>query len=246
MESIIPRTNGELSTEIGETTVTSWKPPANLTYEKWEQIGNTLQTINGSLNWWIGDWLNVGEERYGDTYVQAINATDASVESLKKYKAVSSRIPFSIRKESLSWSHHLNVAYLPEDERSVLLMIANKYGLSSRELKELAIKDAEDRRSVIDSFLANEHTPHATYDDLLSVLEVEPQYELSEPIEVVSVSEENPQIEDPDGGDLPFSDFPEEDALFGDEEVLEDDEEVTRAFEDLFAARRGILSDTEL
>jgi len=50
MGMIVPKTNGELAADIGETTTVSWKPPKNFSFEKWERVGNTLQTINGAVN----------------------------------------------------------------------------------------------------------------------------------------------------------------------------------------------------
>jgi len=212
MTGLIPRTNGDLAANIGETTETSWSPPANITFDQWEQIGNTLQTINGAVNWWIGDWLNVGERQWGDTYTQAVQSTDSSVESLKKYKSVSERVPQNIRCANLSWTHHFYVAYQPAEERGPLLAIADAYNLSSRELKEL--KDAPDewRKLMIETFVNNVCETYNELTYLAGQKQVDgtkpPKEEvtLQEPVLDIAGSAQNGSLGTEQGQDLPFSD----------------------------------------
>lgn len=154
MDDIIKSTS-ELAYDIGEATETSWSPPANMTYEQWERVGNTLQQLGRSVNWWLGDWMNTGERKWGDTYTQAVNATDASIESLKKYKAVAERVEADIRFSSLTWTHHFYVAYLPEDHRWVCLKIADAYGLSTRDFQKQVTNAPDDvRQRMVDAVLA--------------------------------------------------------------------------------------------
>ena len=248
----IMRKRNELASDIGETTEVSWSPPKNLSYETWEQIGNTLQTINGAVNWWIGDWLNVGERKWGDTYTQAINTTDASIESLKKYKAVSERIDKSIRVPELSWTHHFHVAYIPEEQRGPLLAIAEYYELSSRELKALVGRTTQERSDVIDAFLAN--GPEAAYDAFSALLAAtidKPVYELQKPVEVSEYQDggyeslenttecdfaaQNEDYDEP----LPFTDPPEPEIVYE-----EDDDEVRDFITDFFEEHEIFIVDT--
>lgn len=212
----------ELASDIGETTETSWSPPSTLTWEQWESIGNTLQVVNGAVNWWIGDWLNVGEQKWGDTYTQAVNATDSSIESLKKYKAVSERVPREIRTPRLSWTHHFYVAYLPAEERGPLLAMAEELQLSSRELKGVCDLESTDRAKVVKNFSDN---PEGSWFTLADLLEnsITTSKLASEPIPGTTYSEESSatpkhttdkeypaQIGDPEPSEeLPFTDMPE-------------------------------------
>lgn len=212
----------ELASDIGETTETSWSPPANLTWDQWESIGNTLQVVNGAVNWWIGDWLNVGEAKWGDTYTQAVNATDASIESLKKYKSVSERVPKEIRTSKLSWTHHFYVAYLPTEERGPLLAMAEELELSSRELKSVCDLESTDRARVVKNFSDNPEGSWWTLADLLENSITTGKKE-QEPIPGTTYSEDSyappnnttnkeysAQTEDYDPGEeLPFTDMPE-------------------------------------
>lgn len=125
--------------EVGEVTPVSWQPPAELTFEEWTAIGNTLQQVNASLNWWIGDWLNYGEHKWGEMYAQAVEVTGWDYDRLAKAKWVASSVNSCIRLQNLRWSHHHEVANMqPEEQRHWLQAAAdNAWGV--RQLRE-AIK----------------------------------------------------------------------------------------------------------
>ena len=133
---IIKAEENHLASDVGETTEVSWKPPTSMTYQEWSAIGATFQQINRSLNWWIGDWLNAGEMRFGEMAVQAVEGTGRAVESLIKYKQVSQRIPPHMRYPELSWTHHFSVAWLPDiNERAFWLDICHKVEMTAKDLR---------------------------------------------------------------------------------------------------------------
>jgi hypothetical protein len=132
-----------------ETTPVSWTPNGPMTYDQWAATGRTLQQIHVSCGWWIGDWLNEGENRFGETYAQAIDSTNVALETLKKYKSVSARIQRDWRKASLSWTHHFYVAYLAQDQRENMLAIAEQFEMSTREVKEVVQMTAIERETFI-------------------------------------------------------------------------------------------------
>lgn len=135
-------TRASLAEDIGEVTKVSWKAPANMTFEEWERVGNTLQTIQGSINWWIGDWLNEGEQRWGEMYAQAIETTGWDYSRLSQAKSVAARVQFSIRIENLTWTHHMRVADLEPDEQRYWLARAEAEHWNTRQLRD-AIKHAK-------------------------------------------------------------------------------------------------------
>ena len=137
MNEITQVAESELASTIGENTEVAWIAPAEMSYEQWEAIGHTMQQVNRSLNWWLGDWLAFGDREYGQKYAQAVEATDSSVESLRKYKGVAERVDRSVRSSVLSWTHHALVAYLPQVEHGPLLELAARYDLSTRSLKSI-------------------------------------------------------------------------------------------------------------
>jgi len=113
----------------GEFDETSWTPISTITFEQWYEVGQTLQTIKGSINWWIGDWLNYGEFAYGETYAQAIEVTGAEYQHLADCKWVAGRVPRDVRLPELSWSHHRAVSKLvdPDDQLHVLNVAAERH-----------------------------------------------------------------------------------------------------------------------
>jgi N6-adenosine-specific RNA methylase IME4 len=106
-----------------------------MTFEEWQSIGLQLQLMHGSVGFWIGDWLNFGERKWGEKYAQAIEETGLDYGTLMNYVWVSKALPFSLRSENLSYSAHKEIAAAPEKERKQL--IENSEGLTSREVKEL-------------------------------------------------------------------------------------------------------------
>ena len=80
------------------------------TFEEWQNCGDFLKQAEKSVQFWIGDWLNYGENKYGETYSQALNDTDYELKTLQQTKWVSGKIETSRRREHLSFSHHVEVA----------------------------------------------------------------------------------------------------------------------------------------
>lgn len=117
----------------------------NPTYDEWYDFGSRLQKYDGAIQWAIGDWLNEGERRYGETYTQAIKETDGQYQALADYKWVAGRVEFSFRYENLSWTHHRQVAKFPPAEQKLWLHKAEKEEWSVSDLRA-AIK----RQSRID------------------------------------------------------------------------------------------------
>jgi hypothetical protein len=92
--------------------------------------------------WWIGDLLNAGEDRFGESFSQMCEGT-VSAEMLNRYASVARRVPFENRIPTLSWSAHAAVARLPLDVQKQLLIEADRYGWSSDELRQKARETAK-------------------------------------------------------------------------------------------------------
>src|SRR6185312_2349893 len=56
----------------GKLTATALTLPEDLTYERWASIGQTLQQLERSVGFWLGDWWNYGERRWGELSAQAV------------------------------------------------------------------------------------------------------------------------------------------------------------------------------
>jgi N6-adenosine-specific RNA methylase IME4 len=109
--------------------------PERMSRGQWFAVGETLKGIEKSIMWWIGDWLNYGERRYGEAYKQALDATDRSYQSLRDAKWVAGQFELSRRRDNLSWSHHREVAPLEVGAQERLLDAAEKNGWTRKKLR---------------------------------------------------------------------------------------------------------------
>jgi N6-adenosine-specific RNA methylase IME4 len=142
---IIDGATGELITAGMDFTKTSLTIDPETQYERWESIGEQLNQIEGAIQWWIGDWLNFGEHKYGELYAQAIDA-GADPKTWMDYKWVSNAIETSFRNDVLSWSHHRAVAPLSPNEQKYWLDKAAKEGLNKNDLRHaIKIKKFQDK-----------------------------------------------------------------------------------------------------
>lgn len=139
----------ELATDIGYTDEVSWTPSPDMDFDQYQRIGRTFQQIKSSLAWWVGDWLNFGEQKFGEAATQAMEDTGKAVETLAKWKAVSWRVPKEIRRTTLTWTHHFYVAYVPDEHKDLLLGLAEILELSSRELKDVVKLDDDTRTDLL-------------------------------------------------------------------------------------------------
>lgn len=125
----------EVATTGGEVTATSWRPARELTYEEWATAGQALQQIGRAWQWWVGDWLTYGEQRYGEKYAQAVDLTGLGYQALADAAWVAAAVELSVRNENLSWSHHRAVAGLEPGEQTEWLAWAERNRASVRELR---------------------------------------------------------------------------------------------------------------
>ncbi len=74
IQTVDPET-GEILSSGFELTPTGLVISGNVTYEQWAGKLDQLRLMEGSIQWWIGDALNYGEQRYGEKYAQAVDPT---------------------------------------------------------------------------------------------------------------------------------------------------------------------------
>ena len=114
----------------------------DLTYGEYEAVGGLLGRMHQSLRFAIGDWLLLGEQQFPQKCSQAAEVLGISEEGMKEYLRVSQKVPRSIRRESLSWSHHRAVAALEavDDSTGELLTdhSAQKEWLERAEVERLS------------------------------------------------------------------------------------------------------------
>jgi hypothetical protein len=118
-------------------SATYWRPWHDLDVTEWITQGRRLGTIGRGVAWWIGDWLNYGNSRFGQKYSRAARITGYDVQSLMNMSYVASRFDCSRRREKLSWSHHAEVAGLAIEDQDMWLDSAEQKSMSVRGLREV-------------------------------------------------------------------------------------------------------------
>lgn len=124
-----------LPSTLSGATATSLSLPANMTYDEWASVGETLRQIERAAMWWIGDWWAFGDHKYGE---RAAQMTDGEAyETWRGAGWVSSKFSQTVRRRTvLSWSHHKEVAALTEAQADRLLDKAEAEGWSRNKLRD--------------------------------------------------------------------------------------------------------------
>ena len=119
----------------------------DITIDEWKELGQGLRQIEGSVQFWIGDWARFGEKRgftgkYTDpkVYDELEEITGLSRRTIQEYKQVSDKTS-TVRTVDLSFNHHKEVASLPPEKQEKFLQLASENNLSVRELREKIRRD---------------------------------------------------------------------------------------------------------
>lgn len=108
--------------------------PAGVGFKEWMKVGRTLADMQNSIPWWVGDWINYGEGKYGETYSQGLALWDYGYQTLMNMASVARQYPPETR-TALSWTHHRYAASLAVEERTGLLERALEEEWTSRQLQ---------------------------------------------------------------------------------------------------------------
>jgi N6-adenosine-specific RNA methylase IME4 len=127
--------NGHLQIGKFTLTATGMAVEGEPTFEEWEQAYSFARRAESGVMWWVGDLLNYGERVYGETYAQAMVATELKYKTLRVAKWVAGQFELSRRRDNLSFEHHRAVASLPPRDREKWLERADKEGLRRAELR---------------------------------------------------------------------------------------------------------------
>lgn len=102
-------------------TVTGLAIPAEITFDEWVASGLYLKVSYFAHKWWLVDWLLKGED-FGDQGRQAVaEMWGMNEHSLISILSAGSRFPPERRRPELSFEHHREVAYMPEELADDLL-----------------------------------------------------------------------------------------------------------------------------
>ncbi|MEO0562222.1 MAG: hypothetical protein AAF125_08910 [Chloroflexota bacterium] len=135
-----------------------------LTLDEWKEMGEWLTKLRDSIQWMIGDWANLGEQHMHqwmdtETYQRIVATTsDQNVDipsgkyrwladvvdykygTLRNFAYIAYVFPVSRRRDTLTYSHHVEVAALDsvaKQERLLDRAENNGKRISVRDLREL-------------------------------------------------------------------------------------------------------------
>ncbi len=111
-------------------------PVGNPSFEEWLECGEMINKANGAIHFWIGDWLNFGEKKWGERYLEAIKKTKYDYGTLRNDKWVAARVDLSRRHDKLTFDHHTTVAELEPEDQDLLLSEAEEKKLNSKEFRK--------------------------------------------------------------------------------------------------------------
>lgn len=123
-------------------TMTALVIPDGVGYDQWSKFAEGIsierkRIKNGSLMFYVGDWLAYGERNLAEKYAEALEVTGYNKSTLYNAKYVASSIEPERRREDLSWSHHLAVASLEKEEQDQMLAWASEKSLTTAQLRHM-------------------------------------------------------------------------------------------------------------
>lgn len=71
------------------------------TFDQWQDVGKFLKKTNQCVQFWLGDWLNYGEKKWGEKYSQALEELDYTQGGLQNIAYIASNVDISRRREEL-------------------------------------------------------------------------------------------------------------------------------------------------
>jgi len=108
-----------------------------LSFDEWDALGQKLAPVGKSIGFIIGDWINYGENHWGERYKDALERTGLAYQTLAQYSYVARKVQFSCRQEKLGFEHHLVVAKIKDsEEQRYWLDMAVKHKLGKRRLRK--------------------------------------------------------------------------------------------------------------
>ena len=136
MNELVVKPNHDIEYSSFKLRKNGLEPIGIPSFEEWQEVGEFIRKAEGSVHFWLGDWLNYGEQKWGEMYAQAIDETGYEYDTLRHDKAISERIELGRRRPNLSWSHHQEVAYLDSNEQDKWLALAENEKLTRQELRQ--------------------------------------------------------------------------------------------------------------
>lgn len=118
-------------------TIPSGKSQSDIEYDEWFSAFTWTQEVEESIQFWLGDLMELGELRWGEKYTQALKATEYAEKTLRNVSRVARAIPPERRRdpEVVPFSHHAEVAALEPDQQEYWLTKCEEEGLTREQLR---------------------------------------------------------------------------------------------------------------
>lgn len=123
--------------------------------EQWESIGSTLLLMAHGGQWWIGDWLNIGERQWGKTYQDVAAQMGYKARTLKDWAYVARNVDSSIRIDELTFGHHQLIASMPQRDQVKWLRKAIENDWSISQMREFINPNPTPLLSSVDRFMGD-------------------------------------------------------------------------------------------
>jgi hypothetical protein len=159
-----PRPPAASAEPAAELSRVGWTPAADIDLAQWSALGRRFGEIGRCSQWWLGDWINYGNAKFGERYSRAVKLTGYDVQSLMNMVYVASRFEIYRRRENLSWSHHATVASLDSASQEYWLARATADRLT---VADLRVELRGRRQAARDPALARESAQPTTGGDTL-------------------------------------------------------------------------------
>lgn len=141
--------SGAVGSDAAKLATVAWLPREPMALNDWVAAGRRFGLIARCSQWWIGDWVTYGNSRWGEKYAEAARITGYDAGSLRNMAWVSSQFDTALRSDKLSWSHHVLLAPLDDEEKRGWLELAIQSKLSVSDLRlELRAHRRKDRPDV--------------------------------------------------------------------------------------------------
>lgn len=107
------------------------------TFDEWQGALQFVQQLASAASFWLGDLLEMGEQRWGEKYSQALEATEFAEKTLRNAAWVARQIPPERRRMSplVTYAHHAEVAGLDPEQQEYWLRRTEDERLSRDQLR---------------------------------------------------------------------------------------------------------------
>jgi hypothetical protein len=120
--------------ELTTTGVNVLKQP---TYEEWAAVFKWAHSVDGAVQFWLGDLLAIGESNWGEKYTQALETTGYAEQTLRNAVYVARAIAPDRRRspDVVSFAHHAEVAAMSPEQQEYWLKICEEEHLTREQLR---------------------------------------------------------------------------------------------------------------